>query len=77
MQFGEIFEGLGMVFGFIVAGIALVIGCCLVAGEISDASSAWNEASDREKKWSKICCGSCTLVLIVFFVLLYLWNAGS
>jgi xanthine/uracil permease len=68
MQFGEIFEGLGMIFGLIIGGIVLVIGCCLVAAEFSDIGGSWKEASDREKKWTKICCGSCTLMLMMIAI---------
>ncbi|TFG07842.1 hypothetical protein EU538_08105 [Candidatus Thorarchaeota archaeon] len=73
MQFGEIFEGLGMIFGLIIGGIVLVIGCCLVAAEFSDIGNSWKEASEREKKWTKVCCGSCTVVLLAFFLALILF----
>lgn len=63
-----------MIFGLIIGGIAIVIGCCLVAAEFAEIGGSWKEASDREKKWTKICCGSCTLILGVFFLSIILFS---
>ncbi|TFF91220.1 hypothetical protein EU545_05015 [Candidatus Thorarchaeota archaeon] len=72
MQITEIFEQIGGVISLIVIILFVFITVCGIAGQFWDIHESWRVASDREKKWTKICCGSCTLFLLAIVTLLLL-----
>lgn len=56
----------------IVVIIIVLFSVCGIAGQFWDIKQSWKKASDKEKRQTKICCGSCTFFLLVVLLMLLL-----
>ena len=76
MQIGEIFGEFGLIIGFIIAGVVVIIAVCYFAGEVSNLRDDYRKAKEMTEEDKKKSYRACWIAMIIFAaIILFVWAA--